>query len=424
MRLVVLFLIPFGGYSQVHKTFNIGDSMPPMTFSNIFNKPGSSISLSDYKGKLIIIDFWNRWCGTCIEAFSKMEKLQNEFGEKIKILLVTNDKAEEVAKLFKRFKQPALTIISNDSMLNNMFPHAAVPHHVWINPDGRIQFITDGYNATARNVSKVLDGKDVKLHIKNEATDVDEDSDLWKEGNGRLQKYITNYSFAMTKINEIASTGFTFLKDTVNNTCGFKFVNTSLLDLYKVAFGGSIDYQNKDFAKNNRIQFNVSGGSEIFEYPVETDSIPGWEEKNFVCYESKWRIHNDSLAYRCLQDDVNRFFPFLVKVETKEVPCYILKKAGNFNSLKSGSKEKVYEYTDTSFILKNMAVSIIIESLNGLELFKSSPVIDETNDSSPINIHLRKAFTDIAILKKQLLKNGFILEEGKRNMKMLVISPK
>lgn len=424
MRLLVLFLIPLGSYAQTNKTFNIGDSMPPMTFSNIFNKPGTSISLKDYKGKLIIIDFWNKWCGTCIEAFPKMEKLQSEFGDKIKILLVTSDKDADIAKLFKRFKQPALTIIPNDSLLNRMFPHAAVPHHVWINPDGRIQFITDGYNATTKNVSKVLAGKDVKLHIKNEAIDVDEDANLWKEGNGRLQKYINNYSFAMTKINEIESTSFTFIKDEVNNTCGFKFVNIPLLYFYKIAFGGSINYQNTDFAKNNRVEFNFKGGYKNFEYPDETDSIPNWEEKNFVCYESKWKGHSDSLAYRYLQDDANRFFRYFANAEVKEVNSYILKKAGNFSVLKSAGKKTLFDYTDTFFILKNMPVSIIIESLNGLELFKRLPVIDETNYSANIDIHLINAFRDIDTLKRQLLKNGLILELGKRKIRMLVISSK
>lgn len=424
MRLVVLFLIPLGGYAQTNKTFNIGDSMPLITFSNIFNEPGTSISLSDYKGKLIIIDFWNRWCGSCIEAFPKMEKLQKEFGDKIKILLVTTDKNEDVAKLFRRFKLPALTIVWGDTILNNMFPHIAVPHHVWINPDGDVQFITDGYNATAKNVSKVLDGKDVKLHIKSEGTDIDEDADLWKEGKGRFQKYINNYSFAMNKINEIESTGFTFIKDTVNNTCGFKFVNTSLLELYKIAFGGSINYQSKDFAQNNRVQFNVTDGYNFFEYPAETDSIPGWEEKNLICYESKWKIQNDSSAYKYLQDDANRFFPFSVKVEDKEVPCYILKKSPGFNGAKSTTTEKLFEYTDSSFILQNMPVSYITESLNHLKLFKNSPVVDETNYTANIDIRLVNGFTDIVTLKKQLLQHGLLLEEGKRKMRMLIIEDK
>lgn len=424
MRLVVLFIIPLGCYAQFNQTFNIGDSIPPLVFRSIFNQPGTSISLSDYKGKLIIIDFWNRWCGSCIEAFPKMEKLQKEFGNKIKILLVTTDKGEALVKLFKQIRMPSLSIVSNDTVLNNMFPHITVPHHVWINPDGRIQFITDGYNATSQNVSKVLGRKAIKLQLKTELTDVDADADLWKEGNGRFQKYITNYSFAMSKINEDWHTGFGFYKDTVNNTCGFKFVNSLLLDLYKVAFGGNINYYFKDYTQNNRIQFSSKEVSDFFKYPIETDSIPAWEQRNSISYESRWKIKNDSLAYHYLQDDASRFFPFNINVEIKEVACYILKKAPHFSGTKYLNKEKVFDYTDSTYIQKNTPVLYLIESLNGIQLFKNTPVIDETFYTESIDISMTNAFTDIVTLKKQLFKNGFILEEGKRKMRMLVIGSK
>ena len=119
-----------------------------------------------------------------------------------------------------------------------------------------------------------------------------------------------------------------------------------------------------------------------------------------------------------------KFFTFSAKVEVKEVSCYILKTKNKFPIFESGNNEKVFEYTDTSFILKNMPVSTLVESLNELTLFKSSPVIDETNYSSNINIKLINSFTDIMILKQELLKNGLILEEGKRKIRMLVIESK
>jgi hypothetical protein len=353
-----------------------------------------------------------------------MEKLQKEFGDKIKVLLVTPDKKEEVVKLFKRFKLPELTILYADTILSHMFPHITVPHHVWINPDGRIQFITDGYNATSKNVLKVLEKKEIKLQLKTEVTDLDGEADLWKEGNGRFQKYITNYSFTMSKINENWHTGFGFYKDTINNTCGFKFVNSLLLDLYKVAFSGAINYLIKDFTQNNRIQFSSKEVREFFEYPTDSDSIPSWIKRNSISYESKWKIQNDSLAYQYLRDDANRFFPFFAKVETKEVTCYILKKAPHFSGTRSMDKEKVFDYTDSSYIQKNTPVLYLIESLNGIELFKNSPVIDETGYTANVDIHMTNAFTDIGTLKKQLLQNGFLLEEGKRKIQMLVIGNK
>ncbi len=422
MRLMVLFIIPLVTYSQKNKRLNIGDTLPPLSLTHIFNRPGSSISLGEFKDKLIILDFWNKWCHACISAFPKMENLQKKFGDKIKILLVTSDSDESLTKLFKRVQLPSLPIISNDSILNSMFPHVTVPHHIWIKPGGAIQFITDGISTIEENISKVLDGKDLNLHVKNEVIDFNSNSDLLKEGDGRLQRYIIGYSIGMTKIEENESTTWSMFKDSANKKIGFKFVNTPLIDLYKMAFGNSL--VNSEFKNDNRVIFNLTPTDKYLSKPSEFDNQNNWAENNLVCYESKWNGNIDSLAYQYLQNDVLKFFAFSVKVEMKEVSCYVLKTNDNYALVKSGNTKKLFEYTDTSFILENMPVSTLIESLNDLTLFKSSPVIDETNYSSNINLKLKNSFTDILILKQELSKNGFILEQRQRNIKMLVIDSK
>ncbi|NOT93908.1 TlpA family protein disulfide reductase [Ferruginibacter sp.] len=395
MRLMVLYLIPLVSFSQYNKRLNIGDTLPSLSFTHIFNRPGSSISLCDFNDKLIILDFWNRWCHACISAFPKMESLQKKFGDKIQILLVTSDTDESLVKLFKKVKLPKLPIISNDSILNSMFPHVTVPHHIWIKPGGSIQFITDDISTVEENVSRVLDGIDLNLHSKNEVIDFQADSALLKEGNGRLQKYITGYSIGMTKIEENESTIWSMFKDTANKTIGFKFVNTPLIDLYKMAFGYSL--VNSEFKYDNRVMFNLPCISKYLCRPTELDDMNNWAENNLVCYESKWNGSSDSLAYQYLQNDVMKFFTFSVKVEVKEVSCYILKTKNKFDSSRFVTNEKVFEYTDKSFILKNMPVSTIIESLNELAIFKNSPVIDETNYSSNINVKLYKLFLQILL---------------------------
>lgn len=422
MRLMVLFLIPLVSYPQFNKRLNIGDTLPTLSFTHIFNRPGSTISLNDFKDKLIILDFWNRWCSACISAFPKMENLQNKFGDKIKILLVTGDSDESLAKLFKRVKLPGLPIISNDSILNKMFPHLTVPHHIWIKPGGSVQFITDGLSTIEENISKFLDGKDLSLHTKNEVIDFQADSALLKEGNGRLQKYITGYSIGMRKIEENESTVWSMYKDTVNKTIGFKFVNTPLIDLYKMAFGYSL--VNSEFKNDNRVMFNLPYRENFLKRPTELDNLDKRAENNLVCYESKWNGSNDSLAYQYLQNDVNKFFNFSAEVGIKEVNCYILKAKDKFVRSESLNNKKIFEYTDTSFILKNMPISTLIESLNELVLFKKIPVLDETNYSSSIDVKMINSFTDIAVLKKELLKNGLTLEQGKRYIRMLVIASK
>jgi thiol-disulfide isomerase/thioredoxin len=49
----------------------VGDSIPyDLVLKNVYNYQGSSIRLSDLKGKLVILDFWNTGCAGCITSAS------------------------------------------------------------------------------------------------------------------------------------------------------------------------------------------------------------------------------------------------------------------------------------------------------------------------------------------------------------------
>jgi thiol-disulfide isomerase/thioredoxin len=422
MRLMVLFLIPLGSYAQKINSLDIGDTIPPIVFKNVFNDPGASISLTDFRGKLIILDFWNKWCVGCVASFPEMEKLQAKFGDKIKVLLVTTDSNGDVVKLFKRVKLPSLPIVTGDTLLTKLFPHATVPHHVWINTEGVVQFITDGYNTTENNIEKVLEGNNLALHVKKEVSDFNDHVPFWQEGNGRLQKYIGCYSFGMKRIEENTSTKWSMSKDTINKTIGFKFLNISVLELYKMAFGYSIYYS--PYKHINRVVFDVPRSRNDFKPPTNYDSLDEWNKNNLVCFESKWMGVNDTLAFQYLQDDVNKFFPYSVKVENREVLCYSLTLVPDHIFNTPSDKTARIDWEGTKFSLIHLPVSVLAESLNGMNIFDSIPVIDETGFNDSINISLVNAFKDIGTLEKQLLQNGFILKQKKKILPMMVISNK
>ncbi len=43
------------------------------------NLEGKKVKLSDYKGKMVVLDFWATWCGPCRSSFPNMQKLVNEY---------------------------------------------------------------------------------------------------------------------------------------------------------------------------------------------------------------------------------------------------------------------------------------------------------------------------------------------------------
>ncbi|MCH5685214.1 TlpA family protein disulfide reductase [Niabella sp. W65] len=124
----------------------IGDKIPDELWSlplQVVNHPQGkkTITLSEYKDKLIILDFWNTWCVPCIRNFPKLHALQNEFGDKIKVLAVTQEDSDKITRFFKTGAGKEHTYVNsviNDSLLLKYFPHISVPHIAWINPKGKV----------------------------------------------------------------------------------------------------------------------------------------------------------------------------------------------------------------------------------------------------------------------------------------------
>jgi cytochrome c biogenesis protein CcmG/thiol:disulfide interchange protein DsbE len=60
---------------------------PDFTLNNL---EGSSVSLSDFRGKVVIIDFWATWCPPCRKGIPDFVEMQIEYGEDELVVLGIN----------------------------------------------------------------------------------------------------------------------------------------------------------------------------------------------------------------------------------------------------------------------------------------------------------------------------------------------
>src|SRR5690606_33993722 len=78
----------------------IGDTIPdwlwqlPLTKWDAVSRGIKTVSLNEYRGKLIVLDFWNTYCGACIDAMPKMNALENQYKNSLAILLVSPETPE------------------------------------------------------------------------------------------------------------------------------------------------------------------------------------------------------------------------------------------------------------------------------------------------------------------------------------------
>ncbi|MCG8319752.1 MAG: redoxin domain-containing protein [Cytophagales bacterium] len=165
--IAILCCITHMNYAQSESESLINKKVPDLTFGPIMNYTEQNTKLSDYAGKIVILDFWATWCVGCIKKFPHLEALKEKFSENIEILTVTSFDGEERIERFLSKKKTKLPIVLDTAfVLKKQFPHRVLSHTVIIGANRVIRAITTPENITEEVIQNILDGKEVNLKEK------------------------------------------------------------------------------------------------------------------------------------------------------------------------------------------------------------------------------------------------------------------
>ncbi|MHB1462791.1 MAG: TlpA family protein disulfide reductase [Armatimonadota bacterium] len=109
---------------------------------------GSSTTLSEYQGKVVVLDFWASWCNPCRMSVPDMNKLAKEYaGKDVVVLAVATDTARaNVDKGIKEFGIEYPVVWDHDSGLQAAFQVSSYPTVVIIDKKGLISRKLQGYD--------------------------------------------------------------------------------------------------------------------------------------------------------------------------------------------------------------------------------------------------------------------------------------
>lgn len=405
------------------KPLEIGDRMPDIEFKNTVNFPQNISRLSDLKGKLIILDYWNRWCTTCISSFPKFDKIQDDFNGKIQIILVTDDTHSELSKLKNistNVKNTKLPILVEDSIIKRLFPHRIVPFLIWIDGNGIVRYKTDAYNATHEHISNLLAGKNVNMALRDDKLRSTNTSFLTEKQleEPNFPKYTSNIigSIPGAGVKELA------IKDSISKDLkGVRIYNYGILDLFSRAY--SID---KIFIilKSTRLEKLLR--------PTDDNKIDGWNSESRFCYESQ--IDSKLYSYKDfkshMQKDLNTYFKTTSEKRKQTLKCLVLTNKGISRKLltklnaRNGTQiaEKTAEGYNFKYSYLNGMISIMRNDL--LSEIGPIPIINETNFNERIDLELNVRSKTLVEINSSLEKIGlqFIIEN--REFETLTIKDK
>ena len=100
---------------------------------------GRMVSLTDYKGKVVLLNIWATWCPPCVEEMPSMEKLYQELqGEGFEILAVSIDEsgAQDMLPFMKKHKLSFPALIDSKGTLKGLYQTTGVPESFIIDKDG------------------------------------------------------------------------------------------------------------------------------------------------------------------------------------------------------------------------------------------------------------------------------------------------
>ena len=102
---------------------------------------GNMVSLSDYKGKIVLLNIWATWCPPCVSEMPSMEKLYQELkGEYFEILAVSIDVtgSNVVAPFMKKHKLSFPALTDMQGTIKDLYQTTGVPESFIIGKDGVI----------------------------------------------------------------------------------------------------------------------------------------------------------------------------------------------------------------------------------------------------------------------------------------------
>ncbi|KAA8474825.1 AhpC/TSA family protein [Arcticibacter tournemirensis] len=412
-------LCPFFTVKAQHiKSLNIGDSIPESLWNmplQVVNHPEGkdTITLNDYRGKLIILDFWATWCTNCVASMPGTHDIQLKFTNDVAVIPIAKDKANTVVPFLKRNEMlknlNICSVVSYNDAVKSYFPHRLIPHIVWIGRNGTYLGATTPDQITENNISEALES--TGLHVRNKLDwDTERPLFLSREFSGDLELH--HYSIFFKGYYPGLTTGNKFRRKQ-NIVYGRAITNTVLLQFYEIAIAPVF----REYSRKRVILEGVDS-SEVL---MVRDNHMRWKLDNRYNYEIVVPPDKADSLYAFMLSDLNHYSGYRAATEMRKSKCLVLTRIGKINQIKTtGAPPENNLFSDNPGII-NQPLNLFIERIDmdsGIPL----PLVDETAYQGNVDIQVPKSALKSQDTLRAALKNyGLSLIEAERPLRMLVI---
>lgn len=126
-------------------TLQVGDMVPDFT---LVDDQGRMHTLSAYRGRLVLLEFWASWCTYCKKSMPAVQKMQDTYSPRgLAVLAINYREGEQVNPgAFVRNQGYSYPVLLNGSQVEPLFRIGPIPSFYLVGPDGRLVHKEGGFN--------------------------------------------------------------------------------------------------------------------------------------------------------------------------------------------------------------------------------------------------------------------------------------
>lgn len=113
----------------------------------LFNTDGDTVKLSDYKGKVVFLDFWASWCPPCRMSIPAIKSLHEKMQDKSDVVILGLNVGEgaDTVKSFLEKEGIEYTVLYADNAVSKKYKISGIPAFFIIDKNGNIAKKYSGY---------------------------------------------------------------------------------------------------------------------------------------------------------------------------------------------------------------------------------------------------------------------------------------
>ena len=131
----------------------VGREAPNFTLRDL---DGGDVSLKEYRGKIVILDFWATWCGPCRMTMPIIDSLQEEYSGKVSVLAVNlQDPKSAVREYVLNQGLHSTVLLDEDGSVGRQYNTSYIPMQLIIDKNGIVRYIMTGVPSGMRSIMRV-----------------------------------------------------------------------------------------------------------------------------------------------------------------------------------------------------------------------------------------------------------------------------